>query len=211
MKTRCVIVEDHVMFVDLLSSMLCLVPGLTVVGKARSAKEGIDACHKHRPDLLILDLALPDQHGTAVARELLKINPAASILILSGEASTFVCPAALRKNIKGVVDKTQTFDALRQSLVDLLGADAVRPENSRSILSQVNPNKVFSPREREIFALMGSGMLSKEIAEHLGISVNTVGVHRRRMAARLGTVGPALAHAALRHYAELTKEGRKPN
>jgi DNA-binding NarL/FixJ family response regulator len=145
-----------------------------------------------------------------VARELLKINPAASILILSGEASTFVCPAALRKNIKGVVDKTQTFDALRQSLVALLGADAVRPENPRSISSQVNPNKVFSPREREIFTLMGSGMLSKEIADHLGISVNTVGVHRRRMAARLGTVGPALAHAALRHYAELAKEGRKP-
>jgi DNA-binding NarL/FixJ family response regulator len=200
MKTRCVIVKDHVMFVDLLSSMLCLVPGLELVGKAMNAKAGIEVCQKHKPDLLILDLALPDKRGTSVARELLKINPAADILILSGEAGAFVCPPALRKNIKGVVDKTQTFDALRQSLIKLLGTKPIQPKNSRRIAADVNPNTILSPREREVFILMGSGMLSKEIADQLGISINTVGVHRRTIAARLGTIGSALTHTALRHY-----------
>lgn len=209
MNTRCVIVEDHVMFVDLLSSMLCLVPGLELVGKAMNAKAGIEACQKHKPDLLILDLALPDKRGTSVARELLKINPAADILILSGEASTFVCPPALRKNIKGVVDKTQTFDALRQSLIKLLGSKPIQPKNSRHIASDVNPNKILSPREREVFILMGSGMLSKEIADQLGISINTVGVHRRRIAARLGTIGSALTHTALRHYQAIAAKNHK--
>ena len=196
MSLECVIVEDQTMFRQMLHNMLQATPDLRVVAAAASKAEGIRACERHRPELLVLDLALPDGNGLDVARRLATIKPAAKILILSGEASTFVCPADLRHMVHSILDKTQAFDELADELKALLpkargGSMSARGKNVRDRLSD---------REYEIFQLIGRGLLSKEIGEKLSISPQTVQAHRRKMAEKLGTTGSEFAQLAIKHY-----------
>jgi nitrogen fixation/metabolism regulation signal transduction histidine kinase len=88
MSLRCVIVEDQTMFRQMLHNMLQGTPDLTVAAATGSEAEGIAACERHKPDLLVLDLALPDGSGVNVGRCLARIHPGARIIILSVEAIT---------------------------------------------------------------------------------------------------------------------------
>lgn len=196
MGLTCVIVEDQTMFRQMLHNMLQGTPGLRVSAAAASAAEGVRACERHKPDLLVLDLALPDGSGVDVARRLTKTNPAARIIILSGEASTFVCPADLRDAVHAVLDKTQAFDDLAAELKTLLpkargGSSSARNHEVRDRLSG---------REYEIFLLVGRGLMSKEVGEKLHISPQTVQTHRRKMAEKLGTTGAEFVQLAIKHY-----------
>lgn len=198
MSLRCVIVEDQTMFLQMLHNMLQGIPELKVVATARSEAQGLAAVEHHRPDLLVLDLALPDGSGVEVARRLAGLRPESRTIILSGEASTFVCPSALQSHVHAVLDKTQAFDDLAGELKALLprargGSAPGRGAPIRDLLSA---------REYEIFVLVGRGLMSKEIGEKLFISPQTVQTHRRKIAEKLGTAGPELVQAALRHYHE---------
>jgi DNA-binding NarL/FixJ family response regulator len=196
MSLRCVIVEDQTMFRQMLHNMLQGTPDLAVAAAAGSEAEGIKACELHKPDLLVLDLALPDGSGINVGRRLVRLHPAARIIILSGEASTFVCPADLRASVHAVLDKTQAFDDLAAELKALLpkargGSTSARTNEVRSRLSE---------REYEVFLLVGRGLMSKEIAEKLFISPQTVQTHRRKIADKLGTTGSEFLQLAIKHY-----------
>ena len=196
MSVNCVIVEDQTMFRQMLHNMLNGTPGLRVVASATSETGGISACERHKPDLLILDLALPDGTGVKVARSLAEVNPAAKIIILSGEASTFVCPSDLQSVVHAVLDKTQAFDDLAEELKTFLpkargGSSSVRPNDVHACLSE---------REYEIFLLVGRGLMSKEIGEKLFISPQTVQSHRRKMGEKLGTTGSEFLQLAIKHY-----------
>lgn len=196
MPLRCVIVEDQTMFLQMLHNMVQGLPDLSVVATAQNESHGMAAVELHKPDLLLLDLNLPDGHGLAIARRLIKLNPAAKIIILSGEASTFVCPAELHDHTQAILDKTQAFDELATAIKSLLprargGSTSARTGEIRQRLS---------PREYAIFLLIGRGLMSKEIGEQLDISPQTVQVHRRKMADKLGTTGSELVQLALKHY-----------
>jgi DNA-binding NarL/FixJ family response regulator len=196
---KCVLVEDQILFLEMLSQLLQMQPGLKVVAQAPTVAEGLAACKIHKPDLLILDLELPDGEGLEVARALVRWNPAAKVIILSGHASTFFCPARIGKSILAVVDKTQTFDDLRAELKAIL--PPLKPVSSRAKAPAKNPlfQKGFSEREAQIFGMIGEGLCSKEIADHLGLSEHTIQSHRKRMAAKLGTQGNELVQVAIAH------------
>lgn len=196
MSLRCVIVEDQTMFRQMLHNMLQGTPDLTVAAATGSEAEGIAACERYKPDLLVLDLALPDGSGVNVGRCLARLHPGARIIILSGEASTFVCPSDLRASVHAVLDKTQAFDDLAVELKAILpkargGSASARNKNVRDRLSE---------REYEIFLLIGRGLMSKEIGEKLFISPQTVQTHRRKIAEKLGTTGSELTQLAIKHY-----------
>lgn len=198
MSLQCVIVEDQTMFLQMLHNMLQAVPDLRVVATARSEAEGIAAVERHRPDLLVLDLALPDGSGVEVARRLAALRPESKSIVLSGEASTFICPSALQSHIHAVLDKTQAFDDLAGELKALLP----RARGGSHSGKTVPLRDLLSAREYEIFVLIGRGLMSKEIGEKLFISPQTVQTHRRKIAEKLGTTGPELVQAALKHYHE---------
>jgi DNA-binding NarL/FixJ family response regulator len=196
MALKCVIVEDQTMFRQMLQNMVRSIPELAVVASVPTEAEGMAACREARPDLLLVDLALPDGNGINVAKCLVSLNSRARIIILSSEASTFVCPADLQKNVHAVLDKTQTFDELAGALRSLLPKVRVRP----------GPLKIgvirdkLTEREYAIFLLIGWGLISKEIGDKLFISPQTVQTHRRNIAEKLGTTGPELVQLAIGHY-----------
>jgi len=206
MGLRCLVVEDQLMFRQMLVNMLLTVRGLEVAGVAGTAAQAMEACETLEPDLLLLDLALPDGSGLKAARHLAKLKPDARILILSGEASTFVCPKDLSRKIHAVVDKTQAFDELAAEIRALIPYS----KTAAAIQPQIGSNlrDVLTPKEYEIFTLMGRGMLSKEIAAALGSTTNTVQAHRKTIAAKLGTTGNELVQQAIRHHEKSLETAR---
>ena len=194
MRLRCLILEDHVMFAQLLSSMLQPVRGLRVAGLARSCREGLQLCHQLKPDLLILDLALPDGDGTLVARAASQLNPRCRILVLSAEAGSFVCPADLEPFVAAVIDKATTYDTLTAAIEDVLQECSSR--GSRGPATSCNPLSLLTARQREVFLLIGQGLQNKEIARTLGLDVTTVETHRKGIARRLAVSGAELVQLA---------------
>ena len=190
------------MFLDLVTTMLHATPSLAidVVGTAGTVAEGIASCDRLKPDLVLLDLALPDGTGITVARHLAAVHPYAKIVVISGQSSTFVCPAALASCTHAVVHKAEAFDALQAILAGLAArGTGSRLGGTRAALKSRSghPSRHLSQREREIFALIGGSLTSEEIAHKLGLSVHTVQTHRKNIAAKFGVSGrklPALAY-----------------
>jgi len=196
MRCRCLIVEDEVMFAHMLAGMLRGIRGLEVVGIAHSQADGLQACAEHKPDLLVLDLALPDGDGIGVARKLTRQNPKSRSIILSGQAATFVLPRGLRTHVHAVIEKTKAYSVLQREVLQLLSADS-------SQATPADPESALSARENEVFRELGRGQTNKEIAKRLGIASATVALHRKRIAAKLKTRGPDLVRlAALHHRAD---------
>ena len=182
----CVVVEDQRMFLQMLVVMLRSLPGLEVVATATTAAEGIEACKELAPDLLLLDLTLPDQNGLAVALALGRINPDARLIVLSAAASSFVCDSALQPMLHAVVDKIDACEALTTEIGELLGERLDEPAP-------------LTAREEEVLRLIGQGFSNGQIAERLTLSVHTVGTHRRNISGKLGLRGAELIrHATLR-------------
>ncbi|MFZ9229144.1 MAG: response regulator [Prochlorococcaceae cyanobacterium] len=182
---RCLIVEDQVMFLELLQRLLEAQPELEVVATAASARAGIAACRLHRPDLVILDLSLADGDGLPVLEEMAQWCPHAKAVVLSAQAAGFICPEALEPLLLGVVDKTATFDTLLRVIQELLPtADLGRAAES------------LTPAQQRVYALIGLGLSNKQIANKLELSVATVETHRKAIARRLGRSGAELVRSA---------------
>lgn len=197
---RCVVVEDQVMFLQLLVAMLQGHQFLDVVGTALTVAEGKAVCLQHRPDVLILDIALPDGRGLEVAHTLLEVAPAARVIVLSGEASSFVCPVPLRGMVHAVVDKTRAYGTLSQEIAELFrlrlaGSTQPQPLPGRAEPAVLPPRRL-TQREGEIFALIGQGRSNREIAAQLHLSQRTVETHRKNIVAKLGVSGPELVRLA---------------
>jgi DNA-binding NarL/FixJ family response regulator len=179
----CVVVEDQRMFSQLLVGMLQAQPGLKVVATAATAAAGIEACLQHLLDLLILDLSLPDQSGTTVAEALLRVNGEAKLIVLSAQASSFVCPTSLQPMLHAVVGKIEAYDMLGGEIAELVGPD--QPQQRR-----------LTGREKEVLKLIGQGHSNNQISEVLQLSVHTIETHRRNLSTKLNIKGAELVRYA---------------
>lgn len=186
---RCLLVEDQLMIQQLLAAMLRRHPALDVVACASTAAEAIAACAEHQPDLLILDIALPDADGLHVARAVQSSRPEAKVIILSSYASSLERPADLRDMVVALVDKARAYQDLLAVIEQLL------PEPERIDRGE-KTLEVLTEREHEILRLLGLGHSNRAISERLGISVRTVETHRRNISSKLGVSGAALIHQA---------------
>ena len=209
-RLRCVIVEDHRMFLDLVTTMLHAAPGLAidVVGSATTVAEGITVCNRLKPDVVLLDVALPDGTGVTVAEHVAATQPDAKIVFISGQSSMFMCPATVRRSAYAVVHKAQAFDALQSILADLSAAGQPSAAVAAAPPRKKPPNqlvRLLSQREREMLTLIGASLTSEEIAHKLGLSAHTVQTHRKNIAAKLGVPGRKLTALAARFRDQLMR------
>lgn len=173
------------MSLELLVVMLRSQGCVEVSGTCTSEREAKRLCHELRPDLLILDLALPDGNGTEVLDTLRQVCPAARVIILSAEASSFLCPSSLRDQVEAVIDKSRAYADLSQAVATL---------RRRSL--GIEPQQALTAREDEVLALIAGGFSNLEIAEALHLSRHTVETHRKRIVAKLGIRGQDLVRFA---------------
>ena len=190
---RIAIAEDQRLIRELLVGALAREEGFEVVGQADNGREAIALVEISHPDMLVLDVGLPDIDGVEVARALRKRHPNLRILALSVHEEPQFVQRMLKAGADGYVVKSaataELLDALR-ALQD--GQTYLSPAARFPASGGATP---LAPREREILVLIADGKRSAQIAEALSISVGTVEAHRRNIMAKLG----------LHNVADLTK------
>lgn len=190
MALRCLLVEDQLLFRQLLVEMLLRQPGLEVAAGASTAAEGISACADLKPDLLILDIALPDADGTTVARALHVLKPEARVIVLSSFASTVEWPPDMHQQLAAILEKNRAFQDLMAAISPLI------PDQALARLSSGLDLNLLTTREREVLQLVGRGLTSQAIASELSIALRTVETHRHNICSKLGLSGAALVRQA---------------
>jgi DNA-binding NarL/FixJ family response regulator len=193
---RIVVVDDHVFMRDLISGTLSRLSALyTVLASVGTAAAGIAACGEFRPDLVILDINLPDRSGIEVVPEIKRVSPQTHVLLCTAFPTTDRLVEALQAGAKGFVEKTNTWDDFLGA-VDRVGrgeqyfssksAGVVPLDRAALTQRQKDYTGPLSPREQEVIRLIAHGSTSKEIAGKLFISAATVETHRTNLMSKLG-------------------------
>jgi len=187
------IVEDQRMMRELLASVLSRQTGLRVVGEASSGAQAISMVRERKPNVVLLDIGLPDVSGMAVARTLQNVAQAVKLIALSVHSESSVVDGMLAAGATGYVVKTAASDEIVEAIRTVAGGGTYLSSSiARSRrdafmnLGGEPPVTVLGPREQEVLALLADGKRSAEIAFELRISVATVEVHRRNIMRKLG-------------------------
>lgn len=178
------ILDDHVLIAELLARTLRTLPGRLNVALAHDVTNAIAFCRQSPPDLLIMDLALPDGSGVTVAEALLESRHDARVIVLSADPHSLVCTRHLHCNIAAVIDKTDALDRLSEE-VQAIQAEAADQQAT-------GPLEGLTGREMAVLRLIGEGLSTEAIAEMLEISLNTARTHRRNITSKLGVKGGQL-------------------
>jgi two-component system NarL family response regulator len=191
MSIRVALADDHRMFREALVGTLATEPDIEIVGQADSGRAGIELAQTAHPDVLVLDIAMPDMNGIEAAQRLRVCCPEVKVLALSGYADKRFVQEMLRAGASGYVVKTAAGAELVHAIRAVAKAQHyLSPEITGAILGEYRnaspPASVLGRRERQVLALIAEGQRSSAIAARLKISVATVDGHRRNIKRKLG-------------------------
>ena len=192
---RILVADDHPIFRFGLCSMLGSHQGWGICGEAADGRDAVEKCRQLKPDLLILDICMPELNGLDAARQILKHNPEQVILILTAVDSEQVIRECLEAGIRGWVFKSDAtedlvtaVDALQRQKTTFSSrvSDLIMDGYKRYRTGPASDNVTrLSPREREVVQLISEGKGSKEIATILNVSLATAETHRSNILRKL--------------------------
>jgi DNA-binding NarL/FixJ family response regulator len=190
------VVDDHRFMRELISAMLVRQSGrYKVVGEHGDARTAIRACEELKPDLLILDINLPDLSGIEIVPTIKKLAPKTRILLCTAFVTDDRVVEALRSGADGFVEKTNTWNDFIEAIERVTKGEhffraqsspaLVEPLPIKPIQARPRPTIPLSKREKEVLTLIAHGHTSKEIATKLGLSIGTVETHRANLMRKL--------------------------
>jgi DNA-binding NarL/FixJ family response regulator len=196
-KADILIADDHAMIRQGVRSLLSRNEQWHVVGESVSGREAIEHFKQLRPDLIILDISMPDVNGMDAARQILNDHDDAKIIVLSMYNDDDYISKCLEHGVRGYVVKSETGDQLEEAVETVLRGDCYfSSEVQKSILKRYSntlsrkkpsENSVrLTTREVEIVQLIGEGMTNQEMADRLFISPRTVETHRANLMKKVG-------------------------
>lgn len=174
---RILLIDDHFVVRSGIVASLELEDDIEVVGEAESGEAGITVYAEEKPDIVLLDLQLPDIDGIATAGQLLEIDSNARILIFSTFAKDDQINAALEAGALGYLQKSSTREELLEAIRTVAKGEISIPAEIAERLEKLRTGPAITTREREIVALVSKGKANKEIAAALGIAEDTVKRH----------------------------------
>lgn len=186
-KLKVLLVDDHALVRRGFRRMLEDEPSFEVVGEASDGLEAVECAEQLQPDVIVMDCALPQINGIEASRRILAKRPETAILMLSMHSEDTLIRQALEAGAKGYVLK----NAMDLDLVSAIkqvaeGKTVLDPQITRSGTLKGERDTGLTPRELEILQHIVAGKSNKEIAGELGLSVNTVSVHRANIMDALG-------------------------
>jgi len=195
---RVLIVDDHPMMRQGLAQLIDNEPDLKVVAEADTGGQGLDIVVAQKLDLALLDISLPDKNGLELIKDIRSVKADLPVLIVSMHDEALYAERVLRAGARGYIMKQEGGKKLLEAIRQVLGGQIyVSEKMSARILEAFSgrrPDQAASPvarlsdREFEVFQLIGQGKGTKEIAQHLNLSVKTVEVHRAKIKEKLSLV-----------------------
>lgn len=199
MPIRVLVADDHGVVREGLSSLIGAEAGFSVAGEASSAEEAVALALEHRPDLVVMDVSMPEIGGIEATRRIKEQAPEVRVLMLTVHEDKELMRAAIRAGAGGYVlkraIKSELLHAIRTVLNDELYLHPVMarillmamPEEREPVA--VEPDVPLTPREIDVLRLLAQGYTNRQAAEILGISVRTVEYHRSNLTAKLNLEG----------------------
>jgi DNA-binding NarL/FixJ family response regulator len=186
-KLKVLLVDDHALVRRGFRRMLEDEPSFQIVGEASDGQEAIERAAELRPDVIVMDCALPQVNGIEASRQILQKQPNIGILMLSMHSEDTLVRQALDAGAKGYILKNAMDLDLVSAIKKIAAGNTVLdPQLTRGHALKGERDAGLTPRELEILQHIVSGKSNKEIALELKLSVNTVSVHRANIMDALG-------------------------
>lgn len=204
MRTRLVLVDDHAIFREALRTMLAAEADIEVVGEASNGREAISLARDLKPDILVLDIGMPDMNGVEATAAIVARSPQIKVIALSTHSDRRFVGEMINAGASGYVVKTAAGTELLRAIRAVAEGHAyLSPQVAAGVMrtsTEGPPREGFrqpelTRREREVLKLLSEGMRTAGIASRMNLAPTTVNVHRRNLMRKLG----------LHTVAELTK------
>jgi NarL family two-component system response regulator LiaR len=200
---RVLVADDHAIVRKGLCALLATEPGIEVVGEAQDGSEAIAQVQTLRPDVVLMDLAMPGMDGLEATRRITASQPGARVLVLTSYSGDEQIFPAIRAGALGYLLKDASPHELVQAIRQIHdGESSLHPTIARRLLSELSPGRGRSPsprvpspqrqvadlltdRETEVLLLVAEGATNRQIAEQLAISEATVRSHMRKILSKL--------------------------
>ena len=189
--------EDHAVVRQGLSALLNADGHFKMVGEAKTGREAVELAHTLRPDVILMDIAMPVLNGLEATRQILAANPAAKVVILSAHSDDEYIERMSTAGVAGFLEKQTSAEVLTKAIREIAKGntyfspaiakrmrDAPGKPRDRDGLTKANAARLTS-REAEVLQLVAEGSANKQVAAALGISIKTVEKHRQHLMDKL--------------------------
>jgi len=193
---KIIVVDDHKLFrMGLIAAFKADYPEINIVGVADCGKVLFDILESTSADIILLDIMLPDINGIEIAGRLRKFYPDIKILAISAEKSSEIVLSMINAGINGFISKENAdieeltkaiktimdgFEYFGRDIAPIIYSVYVAKKKSTDITTE------FTDREREIIIYCRDGLICKEIADKMNLSINTINTHKKRIFQKLG-------------------------
>lgn len=185
------LVDDHAVVRQGYHRLLCGDPAMRVVAEAANSAEALERDREHRPDVVVLDIALPGVSGIETVRRIVARRPAARVLMFSMYQDAIYAARAFEAGALGYLSKASAPELLVRAVRTVAaGRRYVSPDVEQALLASsargTEVTAVLSSREHEVLRLLTNGYELREIGERLGVSTKTIANHQSAIKHKLG-------------------------
>jgi DNA-binding NarL/FixJ family response regulator len=187
-KIRILLADDHVLVADALKGLL--EPAYEVVGVVADGRTLLDAAQKLKPDLIVVDVGMPQLNGLDATRQIKRLIPSVKVMVVTMNEDSTLVAEAFRAGASGYILKHSAAQELLQAIQEVVkGASYLSPRITQGAVSALlrgdsadaEKARELTPRQREVIQLLAEGRSMKEIADTLTISLRTVAAHKYRV------------------------------
>jgi DNA-binding NarL/FixJ family response regulator len=190
---RVLIADDHALIRAGIRALVERIEGVVVVGEAGKGKEAMDLIRQHEPNLVLLDITMPEGNGFEVLNYVTKECRNVRVIVLTVHEAGEYAIRALREGAAGFLPKSAASAELEEAIQTVIRGEVyISPETSKKTLLEIGKGATkrellatLSPRQREVLRLIAEGLTTKQIGQQLEISVKTVETHRAQLMERL--------------------------
>ena len=188
---RVLIVDDHPMVRSGLKLFIAGSQEIVLAGEASSGAEAVEFCRHGPPDVILMDMLMPEMDGSEATRQIVELNQQVKIIILTSFHEQDLVENALRAGAMSYLLKNVSADELLQAILAAHNGRSILASEAAEALIQRTRQKpiaafTFSEREKEVLGLMAEGLSTTEIANHLSISIPTVKFHLKNIFSKMG-------------------------
>ena len=190
-RTRILLADDHAVVRQGFKMILDAQADMEIVGEAANGREAVELAGQLHPDIVVMDVAMPELNGIEATRRLLAEHPHTRVIALSMHKDSVYVREILRAGARGYLLKDSGADDLVKAVRAVAGGESyLSPAVSNAVLDDyrkhvTNPIDLLTSREREVLQMLAEGKTNKEIAVVLNLSVYTVDAHRGRIMEKL--------------------------